>query len=129
MNMIGHLLVLRKTYDVVNKKCIDEWYEDDIDFASISIPKNFELRAIEAALDGKSLSSTFSELTFTWTDRDAIINTMHKYFVNSSWYVVVVYFEKLHIALHVANGINVCRFHDAIKCNSIEELRNILNEH
>lgn len=98
--MKGILLVSKKTYSIAKKKPVTIWKSRALALDSISTPKNFELRSVNADLDGKGWENEFiNELSLKWSDnvdiRDAAEELAGSIFPTTDilWYV-----DSLHTA-------------------------------
>ena len=77
--MDGTLLISKRTYSLSKKAPITEWIELPFNISSIKMPKDFEIRLVNANLKMKSLYTEFPELILSWRDHDQINTLVKKY--------------------------------------------------
>ena len=76
--MNGILLISKKTYSLSKKVPITKWIEKSYEFDNLKMPKNFELRFVNANLEMKSLSQEFPEFELSWNIRSNICDIAKK---------------------------------------------------
>lgn len=65
--MYGILVYSRKSYSLARHEVVIEWYEDPYAISSISPINNFEIRIVNAASEGKTLTDEFkNDLNIDW---------------------------------------------------------------
>ena len=72
--MNGIILASKRTYSLAQHKPIVEWHQmqDDV---PVNMPRNYNVRCVDAKLAGKSLSSEFeNELRLDWDVKNDIID-------------------------------------------------------
>lgn len=70
--MIVKLIVSKKTYSIIGKTPITKWFEASYDWHSLKEIEDFDLRAVNAGLEGRSLVKEFKELEIDWSLENAI---------------------------------------------------------
>ena len=122
--MNGIILASKRTYSLAQHKPIVEWHQmqDDI---PVNMPRNYNVRCVDAELAGKSLSNEFEdELRLDWSRKDAIINKCkNKYGTNLT--DIAVFLPKLNVALILQSHLNDV-FNTIINILSIDDLKKAL---
>ena len=70
--MNGILLISKKTYSLSKKVSITKWIEKPYEFDNLKVPKNFELRFVNANLEMKDLHQAFPEFEISWNTKSRI---------------------------------------------------------
>lgn len=103
---------------------ITEWKTDKIDIDSITDPINFEVRAVDAALDNKALYDEFSEFHINVKDSDKIIkHAMSIFSYNEGLTDIVLYVEQYKLAIVVQSYSYMHENQRVFKIDSLEELK------
>lgn len=76
--MDGILLVSNRTYSLSEKADVTKWFKKAYSRNSMKIPRDFELRCMNADLEMRSLSTEFSELAISWTEKCDIIENAER---------------------------------------------------
>ena len=120
--MDGILLVSKRTYSISKKMPIVKWLAKEQPLDSIKMPRDFEMRSVNAALDGKSILSEFRELNLNWSSRQDLVNAAEKLLPLNHGKKDVAWLNcDLHIAFIISSfNKNLPR---TLKVDSIEELK------
>ena len=70
--MHGKLIISKKTFSLSKKVPITKWIEKPYAFDGLQMPKNFELRFVNANLEMKDLHQAFPEFEISWTTKSKI---------------------------------------------------------
>ena len=73
--MNGILLISKKTYSLSKKVPITKWIEKPYEFDNLKVPKNFELRFVNANLEMKDLHQAFPEFEISWNTKSKMRET------------------------------------------------------
>ena len=100
-----------QTYSLANKSNVDRWIELPMSIDAIHPIHDFDIRAVDAGLAGKSLYTAFPELSLSYDAIDVVTDAVAKKFniakneiefFKRMWPVTVaLYIEQYHIAMHV----------------------------
>lgn len=120
--MTTTLLVSKRTFNISKKKPIIEWKQQSLDVPRITSPNDFEIRIVNAALNGKSLYDEFKELNVDWTLRNDIRSIADKLFdVNDGMTDIVLFIDSFNIGIIIESHAN--HKHKMIEVDSIETLK------
>lgn len=120
--MIGTLVVLKKTYDISQKKEVCEWFEKDIDFPYIIKPNDFEKKVVDAELQGKPINTISDNLNIGWKGSYAIKQEIKKCIgSNNCWFSAAVFFNETYLVAHI-DPLSFCS-NILEKCNDIDEMK------
>lgn len=123
--MDGIILMSRKTYSLSKKLPIIEWIEKKHEIYDFKMPKDFELRFVNANLMMSDIKHVFPELIMSWTDKDKIKNIAeHECCKERNGLTDIVWFsQELQLAYVIRSHV---RLPDMFHARSIDEIKDML---
>ena len=128
----GVLLVSRKAYSFAKMAPVVEWQEFPCTIESIHMPKDIDVRMVEADLKDISLCTEFPELNIRWDEENKLIRLAEdKFFSSSPLYAkhsaldIVVFIQEAKIAI-VLQGCNIMKQKKMFKADSIQSIKDTL---
>ena len=120
--MITTLLVSKRTFNIAKKMPIIEWKQQSLDVPQIHSPNDFEIRIVNAALNGKSLDAEFIELNVDWPSRNDIRNVAEKLLaIDDGMTDIALFIESLNIGIIIDSHVN--HRQKILEANSIDILK------
>ena len=122
--MNGKLIISKKTYSLSKKAPITKWIEKPYAFDSLRMPKNFELRFVNANLEMKDLHQAFPEFEISWNAKNKIRDiAKNECQIRYGLTDITWYSEKMQIAFVIDSHK---RLPDIVHVQSEAELKRML---
>lgn len=122
--MNGILLISKKTYSLSNKAPITKWIKKSYEIDNLKVPKDFELRFVNANLEMKSLSQAFPEFEFSWNTRSNIRNIARKKCSEKNGLTDIAWYsDKMQLAFIIQSHK---QFPNIVHVQSEDELKRML---
>ncbi len=122
--MNGILLISKKTYSLSKKAPITKWIAKPYAFDSLRMPKNFELRFVNANLEMKDLHQAFPEFEISWNTKSKIRDCAKAECLTKNGLTDIVWYsEKMQIAFVIDSHK---RLPEIVHVQSEDELKRML---
>ena len=122
--MNGKLIISKKTYSLSKKVPITKWIDKLYEFDSLRMPKDFELRFVNANLNMKDLHQAFPEFEISWNTKSNIYNIVKKECSEKNGLTDIVWYsDKMQLAFIIQSHK---RLPGIVHVQSEDELKKML---
>jgi len=122
--MNGILLISKKTYSLSKKVPITKWIEKPYEIDNLKMPKDFELRFVNANLEMKGLSQAFPEFELSWNTKYNIRDIAKKECTTQNGLTDIVWYSEKMQLIFIIDSHK--RLPEIMHVQSEDEIKRIL---